>query len=66
MQPDRYEISSAGRHRLSGTLQQRSTKLGIPTVVGFLIGGLFVAIGVAILRVVPMASAAFAVVGLMV
>ena len=66
MQPDRYEISSAGRHRLSGTLQKRSTKLGMSTVGGFLVGGLFVAIGLAIVRVVPMASAAFAVVGLMV
>jgi len=66
MQPDRYEISSAGRHRLSGTLQKRSTKLGMSTVGGFLVGGLFVAIGLAIVRVVPMASAAFTVVGLMV
>jgi hypothetical protein len=48
MQPDRYEISSAGRHRLSGNLQKRSTKLGLPTWGGYLFGGLFVAVGTTI------------------
>jgi hypothetical protein len=51
MQPDRYEISSAGRHRLSGNLQKRSTKLGLPTWGGCLFGGAFVAVGTWIILV---------------
>jgi hypothetical protein len=51
MQPDRYEISSAGRHRLSGILQRRCSKLGLPTWGGFLFGGLFVAVGTVIVLV---------------
>ena len=45
MQPDRYEVSSAGRHRLSGSFQRRGTKLGLPTWGGLLFGGVFVAVG---------------------
>jgi hypothetical protein len=48
MQPDRYEVSTAGRHRLSGTLQKRGSKLGLPTAGGFLFGSVFVAIGTGI------------------
>ena len=51
MQPDRYEISSVGRHRLSGNLQKRSTKLGLPTWGGFLFGGVFVAAGTTVVMV---------------
>ena len=48
MMPDRYEPSSAGSRRLSGFLQQRGSKLGLPTWGGFLFGGVFVAVGTAI------------------
>ncbi len=45
MQPDRYEVSPAGRRRLSGTLQQRGSKMGLPTWGGSLFGIPFVAAG---------------------
>jgi hypothetical protein len=45
MRPDRYEPSPAGRRRLSGILQQRGSKMGLPTWGGFLFGSLFVAAG---------------------
>jgi hypothetical protein len=61
MQPDRYEILSAGRHRLSGFLQKRGSKLGLPTWGGCLFGGLFVAVGMGIvlvgIKAVPVNSA---------
>jgi hypothetical protein len=49
MQPDRYETSPAGRRRLSGFLQRRTAKLGLPTWGGFAFGGAFVAAGTAII-----------------
>jgi len=45
MQPDRFEVSTAGRRRLTGSIRKRGTKLGMPTWGGFLFGGIFVAIG---------------------
>ncbi len=51
MTPDRYEPSPACRRRLSGYLQRRSSKLGVPTWGGFLFGGVFVAVGTAIILV---------------
>jgi hypothetical protein len=51
MQPDRYEISPAGRRRLSGNLQKRGSKLGMSTPGGFAFGGLFVAVGAWIILV---------------
>ena len=49
MTPDRYEVSPAGRRRMSGFLQKRGSKLGLPTWGGFVFGGLFVAVGTAII-----------------
>jgi hypothetical protein len=49
MKPDRYEASNAGRQRLSGALQKRGSKLGLPTWGGFLFGVPFVAVGAAII-----------------
>jgi len=43
--PDRYEISPAGRRRLSVSLQKRGSRLGLPTWGGFVFGSLFVAVG---------------------
>jgi hypothetical protein len=51
MTPDRYEPSPAGRRRLSGDLQQRGSKMGLPTWGGFLFGSVFVAVGTAIVLV---------------
>jgi hypothetical protein len=51
MTPDRYEVSSAGRRRLSGSLQKRGSRLGLPTWGGFVLGGLFVAVGTYIILV---------------
>ncbi len=51
MKPDRYEPSSPGRRRLSGTFQKRGSKLGISTWGGFLFGGVFVAVGTWIILV---------------
>ena len=51
MQPDRYELSTAGRHRLSGSAQRRGSKLGLPTAGGFLFGSVFVAVGTGIILV---------------
>jgi hypothetical protein len=48
MKPDRYEFSSGGRQRLSGFIQRRGARLGLPTWGGFLFGGPFVAAGVCI------------------
>jgi hypothetical protein len=48
MTPDRYEPLAAGCGRLSGTLSQRGTKLGLPTWAGFLFGSVFVAAGTVI------------------
>jgi hypothetical protein len=60
MQPDCYEVSTAGRRRLSGFLQKRSSRLGMPTWGGFLFGGLFVAVGTAValagMKVLPVAD----------
>jgi hypothetical protein len=46
MKPDRYEPSPDGCRRLSGNVQRRGSKMGIPTGVGFLFGSLFVAVGI--------------------
>jgi hypothetical protein len=51
MQPDHYEVSTEGRRPLSGYIQKRGTKLGMPTWGGFLFGSPFVAAGIAILLV---------------
>jgi hypothetical protein len=51
MTPDRYEASPGGSRRLSGFLQRRGSKLGLPTWAGFLFGGVFVAAGTAIMLV---------------
>jgi hypothetical protein len=45
MRPDRYEPSLPGRRRLSGFIQKRGSKLGLPTWGGFLFGSAFVAVG---------------------
>jgi hypothetical protein len=56
MSPDRYEYST-GAGRLSGNLQRRSNRLGLPTWGGLLFGGVFVAAGTAIvlvgLKIIP-------------
>jgi hypothetical protein len=49
MTPDRYEVSPDGRRRLPGNVQKRGTKMGMTTWGGFLFGGVFVAIGAAII-----------------
>jgi hypothetical protein len=49
MTPDRYEVSPAGRRRLTGLLQRRGSKLGLPTWNGLAFGGVFVAAGTAII-----------------
>jgi len=46
VQPDRYEVSSAGRQRVTGLIQRRGATPGIPPAMGFIFGGLFVAAGV--------------------
>ena len=51
MSPDRYEASPAGRRRLSGFLQRRGSKLGLPTWGGLLFGGAFVTVGTSIVLV---------------
>jgi hypothetical protein len=43
--PDRYEVSAFGRRRLTGNIQKRGTRLGLPTWAGFAFGSLFVAAG---------------------
>jgi hypothetical protein len=48
MKPDRYEVSADGRRRLSGFIQQRGSRMGMPAWGGFLFGTLFVAVGTAI------------------
>src|ERR1035441_11065901 len=45
MRPDHSDPSPAGCRRLSGPVQRRGSKMGIPTGVGFLFGSLFVAVG---------------------
>jgi hypothetical protein len=51
MKPDRYECLSTGPRRLSGTLQRRGVKLGLPVWGGFLFGGVFVAVGTVIVLI---------------
>ncbi len=51
MKPDRYETSRAGRRRLSGLIQSRGSRMGIPTWAGILFGTPFVAAGTAIILV---------------
>lgn len=51
MSPDRYEPSLPGRRRLSGMMQRRGSKMGLPTWGGFLFGGVFVAAGTGIVLV---------------
>ncbi|MGO8679243.1 MAG: hypothetical protein ACLQVX_25655 [Limisphaerales bacterium] len=51
MKPDRYEPSPSGTRRLSGFLQRRGSKLGLPTWGGFLFGGVFLAIGTGVVLV---------------
>ena len=51
MIPDRYEVSTTGRRRLSGVIQKRGSKLGLPTWGGFIFGGIFVAAGSTIILV---------------
>jgi len=46
MTPDRYEASTAGPQRLSGSLQKRGSRMGLPTWGGLLFGVPFVGIGV--------------------
>jgi len=48
MTPDRYEVSTAGRQRLTGVMQKRGTRMGYPAGVGFAIGIVFIAAGAAI------------------
>jgi hypothetical protein len=45
MTPDRYEVSSAGRHRMNGFIEKRGAKMGLPSWGGFLFGSVFVAVG---------------------
>jgi hypothetical protein len=45
MTPDRYEVSSAGRHRMNGFIEKRGTKMGLSSWGGFLFGSVFVAAG---------------------
>lgn len=49
--PGRYEVSSDERRRLPGNLQRRGTKMGMPTLFGFLFGCVFVAAGTPIILV---------------
>ena len=51
MTPDRYEVSPAGRRRLTGNLQRRNSKLWMSVEGGFALGGAFVAIGVVMILV---------------
>jgi hypothetical protein len=51
MKPDRYEPSPAGRRRLTGTIEQRGSKMGLPTWGGWFFGILIVGIGTAIMLV---------------
>jgi hypothetical protein len=51
MIPDRYEVSSAGRRRLTGTFQKRSTRLGMSDGAGLAFGGVFVAVGTYIILI---------------
>ncbi len=51
MKPDRYELSPPGRRRLSGFLQQRGARLGLPAAGKLLFGSLFVAAGILIILV---------------
>lgn len=45
MTPDRYKVSAFGRQRLTGNIQKRGTRLGLPTWGGFAFGSLFVVAG---------------------
>jgi hypothetical protein len=47
MKPDQYALSPDGPQRLSGNLQQRGSRMGLPTWGGFLFGVPFVGIGTA-------------------
>jgi hypothetical protein len=49
MTPDRYEVSPAGNRRLTGVLKQRGVGMGLSTGGGFAFGGVFVAVGAAII-----------------
>jgi len=51
MTPDRYEVSPAGSGRLTGSLQQRGSKMGMTSAGGFAFGGIFVVAGAAIMLV---------------
>jgi hypothetical protein len=51
MTPDRYEVSPAGRRRLTGNLQKRSSKLWMSVGGGFALGGAFVAMGAVMILV---------------
>jgi hypothetical protein len=51
MKPDRYEVSSDGRRRLSGFIQKRGSRMGFPSWGGFLFGIPFVAAGALIVLV---------------
>lgn len=51
MKPDRYEVSSEGRRRLSGFIQQRGSRLGMPSWGGLLFGSIFVTVGAIIVLV---------------
>jgi hypothetical protein len=51
MKPDRYEVSSDGRRRLSGFIQKRGSRMGFPAWGGFLFGIPFVTADVLIVLV---------------
>ena len=51
MTPDHYEVSSAGRRRLSGNLPKRGTRLGMSDGAGLAFGGVFVAVGAYIILI---------------
>ncbi len=51
MKPDRYQGSPEGRRRLSGFIQKRGSRLGLPSWGGLLFGSLFVAVGALIVLV---------------
>ena len=57
MKPDRYEVSPAGRRRLSGSRRRRGSKLGMATWLGFVFGSPFAVVGVWIVlvgtRIIP-------------
>jgi hypothetical protein len=57
MKPDRYEHSDTGPQRLSGSLQQRGAKMGMPTWGAVLFGIPFVGVGAFLIlvgaRIVP-------------